>query len=188
VRLPGCRSAAENLPAQARRKAAYALFEAFAGTVGDPISVIAHRIPSAFRRRDVPGTPLVGRGYADMIQRFPEDRLKWLTLVANALLPRDPNNYNGDDDDEEGEDQKDEDHEPAVIREPDPSPILPRGCWQIGALVELIPSPRALFYASRLVIATNAPPMHSNSMVTEAIQTGSVAAKKVIGVPSQTLK
>jgi hypothetical protein len=54
-----------------------------------------------------------------MIQRFPEDRLKWLTLVANALLPRDPNNYNGDDDDEEGEDQKDEDHEPAVIREPD---------------------------------------------------------------------
>ena len=30
--------------------------------------------------------------------------------------------------------------------------------------------------------------MHSNSMVTEAIQTGSVAAKKVIGVPSQTLK
>jgi len=66
-----------------------------------------------------PEPALVGRGYADMIQRFPEDRLNRLTLVTDAMPPRDPNNYNGDDDDEEEDDEEDEDREPTVIREPD---------------------------------------------------------------------
>ena len=53
-----------------------------------------------------------------MIQRFPEDRFTWLSLVSNTTPPRHPNNGDDDEDDEE-DDEEDEDREPAVIREPD---------------------------------------------------------------------
>ncbi len=44
--------------------------------------------------------------------------LSTVTLMTNAMPPRDPND---DDDDEDEEDEEDEDQkgEPAVIREPD---------------------------------------------------------------------
>ena len=54
---------------------------------------------------------------ADMTPRFPENVSTWLSLVGNAVPPRDPN-HEDDDEDEEDEDE-DEDREPAVIREPD---------------------------------------------------------------------
>jgi hypothetical protein len=38
-----------------------------------------------------------------------------VTIMANAMPPRDPN----DDDDEDEEDEDDEDLEPPVVREPD---------------------------------------------------------------------
>jgi hypothetical protein len=52
-----------------------------------------------------------------MTPRFPENVSTWLSLVGNAVPPRDPN-HEDDDEDEEDEDE-DEDREPAVIREPD---------------------------------------------------------------------
>jgi hypothetical protein len=42
-----------------------------------------------------------------------------LILVGDMLLPRDPNDEEDDDEDEEDDDEADNDHEPAVIREPD---------------------------------------------------------------------
>ncbi len=38
-----------------------------------------------------------------------------VTIMGNAMPPRDPN----DDDDEDEEDEEDENDEPAVVREPD---------------------------------------------------------------------
>jgi hypothetical protein len=40
-----------------------------------------------------------------------------VTITANAMPPRDPND---DDDDEKEEDEGDEDLKPPVVREPDP--------------------------------------------------------------------
>ena len=58
------------------------------------------------------------RWEADMTPRFPINAsTTWLSLVGNAVPPRDPND-DDDDEDEEDEDE-DEDREPAVIREPD---------------------------------------------------------------------
>jgi hypothetical protein len=60
---------------------------------------------------------------ADMIPHIPENDttclVDWrlVTITANAMPPRDPND---DDDDEEEEDEGDEDLEPPVVREPDP--------------------------------------------------------------------
>jgi hypothetical protein len=48
-----------------------------------------------------------------MNPQFPENHSAWLSLLGNAVPPRDPN-----DEDEEDEDEE-EDREPAVIREPD---------------------------------------------------------------------
>jgi hypothetical protein len=42
-----------------------------------------------------------------------------LILVGDMLPPRDPNDDDDDDEDEEDDDEADNDHEPAVIREPD---------------------------------------------------------------------
>ena len=55
---------------------------------------------------------------ADMTPRFPESVFTWLSLVGNAVPPRDPNDED-DDEDEEDEEDEDEGREPAVIREPD---------------------------------------------------------------------
>jgi hypothetical protein len=59
-----------------------------------------------------------------MIPRIPENVSIWLvewslvTIMANTMPPRDPN----DDDDEEEEDEEDDeqDDEPPVVREPEP--------------------------------------------------------------------
>jgi hypothetical protein len=59
---------------------------------------------------------------ADMIPLIPENDsiclVDWrlVTIMANAMPPRDPND---DDDDEDEEDEDDEDLEPPVVREPD---------------------------------------------------------------------
>jgi hypothetical protein len=58
-----------------------------------------------------------------MTLRIPEDVPGWLvdwslvTLMGNAVPPRDPND-DDDEDDEDDEDQQD-DLEPPVVREPD---------------------------------------------------------------------
>ena len=62
---------------------------------------------------------------ADMTPRIPENVSTWLvewslvTIMANTMPPRDPN----DDDDEEEEDEDEEDDEqddePPVVREPE---------------------------------------------------------------------
>jgi hypothetical protein len=58
---------------------------------------------------------------ADMIPLIPENDstclVDWrlVTIMANAMPPRDPN----DNDDEDEEDEDDEDLEPPVVREPD---------------------------------------------------------------------
>jgi len=54
---------------------------------------------------------------ADMTPRIPENVFTLLSLVGNAVPPRDPND--ADDDEEEDDDEADDDREPAVIREPD---------------------------------------------------------------------
>ena len=59
-----------------------------------------------------------------MIPHIPENVSTWLvdwrlvTIMGEAIPPRDPND---DDDDEDEEDEEDEDRheEPAVVREPD---------------------------------------------------------------------
>jgi hypothetical protein len=50
-----------------------------------------------------------------MTPRFPENVSPWLSLLGNAVPPRDPN----DEDEEDEDEDEEEDREPAVIREPD---------------------------------------------------------------------
>jgi hypothetical protein len=58
-----------------------------------------------------------------MTPRIPEDFSTWLvdwslvTIMVNAMPPRDPND--DDDEDEEDEEDEEQDDEPAVVREPD---------------------------------------------------------------------
>jgi hypothetical protein len=58
---------------------------------------------------------------ADMTrQRIPESfSLGDWSLVTNSLPPRDPNDDNDDDEGEDSNTEPDDEHEPAVIREPD---------------------------------------------------------------------
>jgi hypothetical protein len=59
-----------------------------------------------------------------MTLHVPEDVPGWLadwsliTVMGNAMPPRDPNDDDDEDDDEDGEDGQDE-LEPPVVREPD---------------------------------------------------------------------
>jgi hypothetical protein len=61
----------------------------------------------------------------DMSTRVPEIvSTDWIivTIMGNAMPPRDPNDDDDDDDDDEDEDEdseSDDDIEPAVVREPD---------------------------------------------------------------------
>ena len=53
-----------------------------------------------------------------MTQRISESfSMSDWSLVPNSMPPRDPND--DDDDDDEDEDKPDDEHEPAVVREPD---------------------------------------------------------------------
>jgi hypothetical protein len=58
-----------------------------------------------------------------MTHRIPENVSIWLvdwsvvTIMGNAMPPRDPND--DDDDDEDEDDEPDDDLDPAVVREPD---------------------------------------------------------------------
>jgi hypothetical protein len=54
-----------------------------------------------------------------MLQRHPEDRFTWLSLIGNTMPPRHPINDDGDEEDEDEDEGEDEEDEPAVIREPD---------------------------------------------------------------------
>jgi hypothetical protein len=61
---------------------------------------------------------------ADITTRILENVSTWLvdwsivTIMGNTMPPRDPNDY--DDEEEEGEDaEPDDDLQPAVVREPD---------------------------------------------------------------------
>ena len=59
-------------------------------------------------------------GYGRMLQRLLQNRFTWSDLVRSMMPPRDPDGYNGDDDEDEDDDEEEqEDREPAVIREPD---------------------------------------------------------------------
>jgi hypothetical protein len=59
-------------------------------------------------------------GYGRMLQRLLQNRFTWSDLVRSTMPPRDPDGYNGDDDEDEDDDEEEqEDREPAVIREPD---------------------------------------------------------------------
>jgi hypothetical protein len=55
-----------------------------------------------------------------MTQRIPENfsATEWrlVTIMGNAMPPRDPND---DDDDEDDDTEPDDEREPAVVREPD---------------------------------------------------------------------
>jgi hypothetical protein len=55
-----------------------------------------------------------------MTQRVPENfsAFHWslVTIMGNAMPPRDPND---DDDDDDEDEDSDTEHEPAVVREPD---------------------------------------------------------------------
>lgn len=61
-------------------------------------------------------------GGGDMTLRIPEDSpgflVDWslITLMGNAVPPRDPN----DDEDEDDEEDQEDDLEPPVVREPEP--------------------------------------------------------------------
>jgi hypothetical protein len=64
-----------------------------------------------------------------MIARMSENVSTWLadgsivTIMGNAVPPRDPNDDDDDDDDDDAEDEDNDDEsddEPAVIREPEP--------------------------------------------------------------------
>jgi hypothetical protein len=54
-----------------------------------------------------------------MIPRIPENVFTLLSLVGNAVPPRDPNDDDDDDEEEDDDNEADDDREPAVIREPD---------------------------------------------------------------------
>ena len=58
-----------------------------------------------------------------MTQRIRENfsMVDWslVTIVGDALPPRDPNEDDDDDEDEEGDTETDDEREPAVVREPD---------------------------------------------------------------------
>jgi hypothetical protein len=62
-----------------------------------------------------------------MTPRIPENFSAWLVgwslatiIMGNTSPPRDPNDDDDDDDDEEDEDaEREDDREPAIIREPD---------------------------------------------------------------------
>jgi hypothetical protein len=74
-------------------------------------------LPLARFRRDI-------QKETDMTLHIPESFSAWLvdwglvTIMGNAMPPRDPYD-DDDDDDEDEEDEKKKDDEPAVIREPD---------------------------------------------------------------------
>jgi hypothetical protein len=59
-----------------------------------------------------------------MTARITENVSTWLvawsivTIMGNTMLPRDPNDDDGDDEEEDGDAEPDE-LEPAVVREPD---------------------------------------------------------------------
>jgi hypothetical protein len=52
-----------------------------------------------------------------MTPRLPENASTWLSLLSNAVPPRDPNDE--DEEDEDEDEDEEEDREPAVVREPD---------------------------------------------------------------------
>jgi hypothetical protein len=58
-----------------------------------------------------------------MTPRIPENfwLVDWslVTIMGNAMPPRDPNDDDDDDDDDDAEDEEDENDEPAVVREPE---------------------------------------------------------------------
>ena len=59
-----------------------------------------------------------------MIQRIPENfsgaEWRFITIMANTMPPRDPNDDDDDyDEDEENGTEPDDDREPPVVREPD---------------------------------------------------------------------
>ena len=60
-----------------------------------------------------------------MTARIPENVSTWLvdwsivTIIGNAMPPRDRNDDDDDAEDEDGDAEPDEDLEPAVVREPD---------------------------------------------------------------------
>jgi hypothetical protein len=81
------------------------------------VCLLAYRTLSPSKRSRVNIGSSDAQREADMTPRFLENVSTWLSLVGNAVPPRDPN---GEDDDEDEEDEdEDEDREPAVIREPD---------------------------------------------------------------------
>ena len=58
-----------------------------------------------------------------MTQRIPENfsGAEWrlITIMGNAMPPRDPNDDDDYDEDEENDTEPDDDREPPVVREPD---------------------------------------------------------------------
>jgi hypothetical protein len=62
---------------------------------------------------------------ADMTPRIPEDVSSWLvdwsfaTIMGNTMPPRDPNDDDDADAEDEDGDAEPDEHEPAVVREPD---------------------------------------------------------------------
>ncbi len=60
-----------------------------------------------------------------MTARTPKDVSTWLvdwsivTIMGNTMPPRDPDDDDDDAEDEDGDAERDEDLEPAVVREPD---------------------------------------------------------------------
>ena len=58
-----------------------------------------------------------------MTQRIPENfpAVEWrlVSIMANAMPPRDPNDDDDDDEDEDNDTESEDERQPPVVREPD---------------------------------------------------------------------